>query len=200
MSPEAVWQAKAPDGLILAGGRGRRLGGADKGLLPFRGVPAASHALRALQPRCGRVFLCANRNLETYRGLGGDGVIEDLRSGYPGPLAGLEAARALVTSDRVLLLPCDTPAINPAIVDRLLGVLDGDPDLDAVYAGTDQTAHFLVSALRRRALCSVSACLDRGDHSVRAWLRGLSARRAHFTDEDASSLQNRNQPEDWAGG
>jgi len=37
-------------GLVLAGGRGTRMGGVDKGLQPYLGVPWARHALLRLQP------------------------------------------------------------------------------------------------------------------------------------------------------
>ena len=57
-------------GLVLAGGRGSRMGGVDKGLQPFHGVPLALHALRRLQPQVGSVLLNANRNLDTYAAFG----------------------------------------------------------------------------------------------------------------------------------
>jgi molybdopterin-guanine dinucleotide biosynthesis protein A len=188
----------APDGLVLAGGRGRRLGGADKGLQPFHGEAVATHALRALGQRCGHVFISANRNLAAYRALGATEVLQDLRPAYPGPLAGLEAVRGALHSDRLLVLPCDMPLVALRILDRLRETLDADPGLDAVFAATDRRDHFLVSALRCRALCSVSACLDQGTHSVRAWLEGLAVRREVFHGEDAATMLNLNTPGDWA--
>ncbi|HXD26818.1 MAG TPA: NTP transferase domain-containing protein, partial [Propionibacteriaceae bacterium] len=77
-------------GLVLAGGRGSRMGGVDKGLQEHRGVPLALHALRRLAPQVGRVMLSANRNLEAYRSMGAP-VWADEISDYPGPLAGMLA-------------------------------------------------------------------------------------------------------------
>ena len=40
-------------GLVLAGGRGTRMGSVDKGLQNFHGVPQALHALRRPQAEVG---------------------------------------------------------------------------------------------------------------------------------------------------
>jgi molybdopterin-guanine dinucleotide biosynthesis protein A len=65
-------------GLVLAGGRGTRMGGADKGLASFHGEPLVSRAMRRLQPQVGFVMINANRHLEQYATLGA-AVVPDLR-------------------------------------------------------------------------------------------------------------------------
>ena len=57
-------------GVILAGGQGRRMGGADKGLQELCGRPMAAHVLERLAPQVGAVLISANRNLERYAELG----------------------------------------------------------------------------------------------------------------------------------
>ncbi|RYY64494.1 MAG: molybdenum cofactor guanylyltransferase, partial [Comamonadaceae bacterium] len=74
-------------GVILAGGRGSRMGGADKGLQNFRGVPLALHTMLRLAPQVGEVMVNANRNLAAYESFGVP-VWPDALSDYPGPLAG----------------------------------------------------------------------------------------------------------------
>ncbi len=61
-------------GLILAGGRGSRMGGVDKGLQDHLGVPLALHALRRLAPQVGRLMINANRNLDVYASMGVPGL------------------------------------------------------------------------------------------------------------------------------
>ncbi|MFZ3127431.1 MAG: NTP transferase domain-containing protein, partial [Rhodoferax sp.] len=56
-------------GLLLAGGRGTRMGGVDKGLQPFHGVPMAQHVLRRLAPQVQSVMVNANQNLAAYAAL-----------------------------------------------------------------------------------------------------------------------------------
>ena len=57
-------------GLVLAGGRGSRMGGVDKGLQNFNGTPLALHALMRLQPQVGELMINANRNLAAYESFG----------------------------------------------------------------------------------------------------------------------------------
>lgn len=49
-------------GVVLAGGRGSRMGGVDKGLQPLDLEPLALHALRRLKPQCGAMLISANRS------------------------------------------------------------------------------------------------------------------------------------------
>ena len=197
MTPRKRQDAGFPEGLILAGGEGRRVDLQDKGLMPLRGKPAVRHVLSTLQACCGRVLISANRNLDTYRDLAPGLVVADLRSGYHGPLAGFEAVRSLVRADCVLVLPCDMPDVTPRILHRLHAALKDDPALDAAYATTPKDDFYLVSALRRRALCGISERLDAGDGAVRRWLKSLNAERVPFVGADAAALGNRNKPEDW---
>ena len=74
-------------GLILAGGRGSRMGGVDKGLQNFNGMPLALHTLLRLQPQVGEVMINANRNLAAYEAFGVP-VWPDVLADYAGPLAG----------------------------------------------------------------------------------------------------------------
>src|SRR5580692_2063835 len=75
-------------GLVLAGGRGSRMGGVDKGLQNYGGRPLAQHALMRLLPQVGQAMLNANRNLDVYRSMGVP-VWPDEVPDYPWPLAGM---------------------------------------------------------------------------------------------------------------
>src|SRR3954468_16635055 len=92
-SHNATLHAEAITGLILAGGRGSRMGGADKGLQNFNGVPLALHTLMRLSPQVGDIMINANRNLAVYEAFGvpvwpdSNGLGE-----FAGPLAGFLTA------------------------------------------------------------------------------------------------------------
>ena len=77
--------------VILAGGLGRRMGGADKGLVDYQGRPLIEWALAALRPQVDQLVISANRNLDTYA-VYGHRVVPDTLPDYPGPLAGVLAA------------------------------------------------------------------------------------------------------------
>ncbi|MEE4278016.1 MAG: NTP transferase domain-containing protein [Halieaceae bacterium] len=193
---------KAVEGIVLAGGAGRRVGGRDKGLLALgesssgapgtcAPQPCAERAVELLRPLCSRVYISANRNRERYEAMGSDGVFADRRPAYSGPLAGLEALRDHLRSERLLLLPCDTLPPTPGPLLQLLDALDDREDLDLVYAASQGRDQYLVAALRKRALLSVGRIIDEGSGSVREWIEGLVTRRielsAHYP------LHNRNE-------
>src|SRR5438067_13477822 len=95
-------------GLILAGGRGTRMGHVDKGLQAFRGKPMAAHVLERLAPQVAAVAINANQNLATYADFGVP-VWVDETTGFAGPLAGLEAGLRHCATDYLLTAPCDSP-------------------------------------------------------------------------------------------
>lgn len=103
-------------GLILAGGRATRLGGADKGLVPFQGEPLALRAYRRLSPQVDRILVSANRSFDEYRKVlpSDTELIPDRTDSFPGPLAGLEAAIASLPEESrketwLFTVPCDCP-------------------------------------------------------------------------------------------
>ena len=184
--------ARGTEGLVLCGGAGRRAGGRDKGLLKYAGEPMVSRVARILRPLCTRILISANRHREDYLRLSLGPVVGDRRPGFAGPLAGLEAVEARLRGARLLVLPCDLPLVDAAVVRRLLETLQAAPELDAVYARTADREHYLCAALQRRALASLPACLDRGQRSVRSWLATLHTRSELFTGAQAASLKNFN--------
>jgi molybdenum cofactor guanylyltransferase len=105
-------------GVILAGGRGSRMGGADKGLQNFNGMPLALHTLMRLQPQVGTVMVNANRNLGAYESFGVP-VWPDVLGDYPGPLAGFLTALERCETGWLVTVPCDTPLFPQDLVARL---------------------------------------------------------------------------------
>lgn len=112
--------AEAITGVILAGGRGTRMGGVDKGLQHFNGVPLALHTLMRLSPQVGEVMLNANRNLADYAAFGAPVWPDVSELGeYAGPLAGFATGLAHCSTPYLLTVPCDTPLFPADLVERL---------------------------------------------------------------------------------
>jgi molybdopterin-guanine dinucleotide biosynthesis protein A len=105
-------------GLVLAGGRGSRMGGVDKGLQRVHGRPLAQWALERLRPQVGPLAINANRHAEDYAALGVP-VWPDASPEYPGPLAGMLAGLARCQTEWLATVPCDTPLFPPDLVARL---------------------------------------------------------------------------------
>ena len=111
-------------GVILAGGRGSRMGGVDKGLQPFNGVPLALHTLRRLRPQVGALMINANRNVAIYESFGAP-VWPDAgdMGDYAGPLAGFMTGLVHCQTPYLLTVPCDTPLFPHDLAARLVEAL-----------------------------------------------------------------------------
>src|SRR3954468_10349529 len=123
-------------GLILAGGRGTRMGHVDKGLQPLRGSTMAAHVLQRLAPQVASVAINANQNLDTYGALGVP-VWPDDTPGFAGPLAGLEAGMRRCTTPYLLTAPCDSPFLPADLAERLLAAIQAQ-DADLAFAATQK--------------------------------------------------------------
>jgi len=105
-------------GLILAGGRGSRMGGVDKGLQNFNGIPLALHTLMRLGPQVETVMVNANRNLSAYESFGAS-VWPDASADFAGPLSGFLVGLERAETPYVLTVPCDTPRLPLDLAERL---------------------------------------------------------------------------------
>ncbi len=179
-------------GLVLAGGRGTRMGGVDKGLQAFRGEPMALCSARRLQPQVGTLLINANRHPDDYAKLGFP-VCTDAIEGYAGPLAGMHAGLSACATDYLVTVPCDSPLLPADLVERLAGTLEQRGSEAAVaVAGPAGQAHrqpvFLL--LKRSLLPHLTAYLDSGGRKVDHWLATLACAEARFDDEAAFANVN----------
>jgi len=177
--------------VILAGGQGRRMGGADKGLIDYQGRPLIEWVLAALTPQVDELVISANRNLDAYAAYG-HRVLPDTLPDFPGPLAGVLAALQAIAADWLVVAPCDTPHLPRDLVLRLLGAAQLECVPLAVAADAARVHHgcFIVRTDQRDNL---AAFLARGERAVRHWQAGLASTTVRF---DAAGFANLNQPTD----
>ncbi|MEO6322809.1 MAG: molybdenum cofactor guanylyltransferase MobA [Polaromonas sp.] len=115
---------EAITGVILAGGRGSRMGGVDKGLQNFNGVPLALHTLMRLSPQVGEIMINANRNLAAYESFGVPVWPDNTSLGeFAGPLAGFITGLERCETPYLLTVPCDTPLFPDDLVARMAEAL-----------------------------------------------------------------------------
>ncbi|WP_284615198.1 molybdenum cofactor guanylyltransferase MobA [Aquabacterium humicola] len=174
-------------GLVLAGGRGSRMGGVDKGLQLHRGRPLALHALERLAPQVGRTMLNANRHLEAYAAFGVP-VWPDALPDYPGPLAGFLAGLEHCETPWLVTVPCDTPDFPPDLVARLSRAAS-DARADLAIAATieagehrRQPVFCLMRASLREAL---AAAVRAGERKIDRWTSGQRGVEVVFDDAGA---------------
>lgn len=179
-------------GLILAGGRGTRMGTVDKGLQTFRGKPMVAHVIERLSPQVQGLMINANQNLETYRAFGYP-VWPDNVQGFAGPLAGLQAGLAHCATPYLVTAPCDSPFLPADLVQRLGGAIaeqDADVALAVTGSGASRQPHPVFCLLKCSLLPSLEAYLGQGGRKVDAWFASLRKAEVLFEDEAAFSNIN----------
>lgn len=181
--------------VVLAGGQGRRMGGADKGLVEYRGRPLIEWVLAALAPQVDELVVSANRNLEAYAAYG-HRVLPDTLPGYPGPLAGVLAALDAVRADWLLVAPCDTPHLPADLAARLLTAAQRENVVLAV-AEDDTRVHHSCFVVRTDQRNGLVAYLARGERAVRHWQAGMALTTVRF---DPGCLTNFNSAHDLSAG
>ncbi|WP_133647992.1 molybdenum cofactor guanylyltransferase MobA [Paraburkholderia flava] len=181
-------------GLLLAGGRGTRMGGVDKGLQTLHGEPLAAHVLKRLAPQTGALLISANRHAERYAELGAAyqaNVIADSTAlpDFPGPLAGLLAGLQAATTPFVLSAPCDSPGLPVDLAERLANALE-TRHADIATAATsdahgDVSPHPVFALVRTSLADDLAAFLQAGERKVRAWYARHTTVEVIFADERA---------------
>ncbi|PYE23698.1 molybdenum cofactor guanylyltransferase MobA [Paraburkholderia silvatlantica] len=179
-------------GLVLAGGRGQRMGGADKGLQMLHGKPLAAHVLARLAPQVGVLSISANRNGDAYAALGAPwraGVLADTLPGFPGPLAGLLAGLRAAQTEWLLTAPCDSPWLPADLAERLAhAALSARADIvtaTTTNAAGEVSLHPVFALVRTSLADDLAAFLCAGERKVRAWYARHTAAEVAFADERA---------------
>ena len=186
-------------GLVLAGGRGQRLGGVDKGLQPWHGRALVDHAIERLAPQVADVMISANRNAADYASRGAR-VLADAHDDFPGPLAGMLAGLRAATTPWVAVVPCDAPRLPTDLVERLARGLAGrdgavvQRDLGAAGVRLEPVCCLLSTSLAD----DLAHCLAGGGRKVEAWLGRHAAPVRFDRPDDAGAFANINTPDDLA--
>ena len=183
-------------GLILAGGRGTRMGGVDKGLQNHGGIALALHALLRLQPQVGPILINANRNLSAYESMGVP-VWHDPIGDFAGPLAGWLAGLEHCETPYLLTVPCDTPNFPPDLALRLAQALAA-ADAEIAMAATQEDGLVQLQPvfclLKSTLIESLVAYLDSGQRKIDQWTAGHQCTTVVF--EDANAFFNANTLEE----
>ncbi len=166
--------------LILAGGRGSRMGGRDKGLMDVAGRPAVEHLLERLATHPGPTLISANRNLDRYRRYGFP-VIEDTRENFQGPLAGMLAGLRAATTPWLLTLPVDAPLVDPGYPRRMAEAVAA-ADSRAGVASLNGRPEPVFALLHASLAPTLEAWLDSGRRAANRWLAETGAVEVDFSD------------------
>ena len=163
--------------LLLAGGRGQRMGGQDKGLLDWRGQPLIAHLHALARPFSDDLIISCNRNQQRYAAYA-DRLVSDDSDDFPGPLAGIRSGLAAARHQLLLVLPCDVPQIDATLLEAMLDSVRGDPSRPLMLR---QGEHW------EPLLCVIPTAL--AGVFERAWTQGERSPRKVMLQLQAQALQ-----------
>ena len=168
------------NGVVLAGGLARRMGGQDKGLVDYNGRAMIEYALEALAPVVDEVFINANRHLEQYRQFGYT-VISDQTETFDGPLAGVLSAMLQADAEILLVIPCDSPLIQSSHLQKIL-TARAKVNADIAVAFDGQRLHPVFLALKRSLASSLQEFMSSGQRKIDIWLEQHHVVRVDFSE------------------
>jgi molybdopterin-guanine dinucleotide biosynthesis protein A len=162
--------------IVLAGGRGSRMGGVGKGLQNFNGTPLALHTVLRLQMQegglVGELMVNANRNLSAYEAFGAP-VWPDTLSDYAGPLAGFMTGLERCETPYLLTVPCDTPLFPLDLAQRLAQAFEDDSTEIAMAAALEDDGQLrtqpVFCLMRVELLESLVAFTQAGGRKIDRW-------------------------------
>ena len=179
-------------GLVLAGGRGSRMGGVDKGLQLHAGAPLAMHALTRLSPQVGRVMINANRNLGNYEAFGVP-VWPDADTEYAGPLSGFMAGLEHCETPYLVTVPCDSPLFPLDLVPRLAAALvehDAEIAMAATREGDALQVQPVFCLMKTELLESLVRFTQSGQRKIDKWTALHRCVEVPFDDAQAFTNAN----------
>jgi molybdopterin-guanine dinucleotide biosynthesis protein A len=184
-------------GLILAGGKGSRMGGVDKGLQVFRGRRLVDYVYERLAPQVGGIIINANQNHDDYRSFGVR-VVSDAIGGFAGPLAGFHAGLSVSKRPFLASVPCDSPFLPADLVERLYKRID-ETGAELAVAKTGDQPHPVFSLMRRGVLDHLTEFLKGGGRKIDAWYATLNVVEVAFDDEAEafSNINTREELQTW---
>jgi molybdopterin-guanine dinucleotide biosynthesis protein A len=168
-------------GVILAGGRGSRMGTVDKGLKLLRGKPMVQWVAERFAPQVAEVLVNANQNIDRYQLLGYK-VIPDEIGGFAGPLAGLHRGLSEASHELVATSPCDSPFLPLDLIARLRAAME-KAGADLTVAKTGDQPHPVFCLCRRTVLPGLTDFLAGGGRKIDLWYSKLKMVEVLFDDQ-----------------
>ncbi|MGF6223397.1 molybdenum cofactor guanylyltransferase MobA [Pseudomonas frederiksbergensis] len=178
--------------LLLAGGRGQRMGGQDKGLLDWHGEPLIAHLHRKTRPLSDDLIISCNRNLEKYAPYA-DQLVHDDEGDFPGPLAGIRAGLKAARHACLLVLPCDVPRIDAALLQSMREAAGQHPDKPLMLRHGEHWEP-LLCMIPVALSAAFETAWNEGERSPGRLMRKLGATALQCPDNDPR-LANLNTPE-----
>ena len=189
-------QTKKVTCIILAGGQGKRMGGKNKALIPFKNSTLIEHIIQAMTPQVDKIIISANQDLLQLNKLG-FAVIEDQVKDQ-GPLIGITSAATHVNTPTVVVTPCDVINIPDTYVLEMMLKLELTKS-DVVVAKTKGRTHYLNCAFKLEKIEDLKKIISKGTLRVSDWQAQMKTSYVEFDIEGEHAFKNLNKPCDFSG-
>lgn len=174
-------------GVVLAGGQGQRMGGQDKGWVPYQGVPMIERVLSRFQPQVDELIINANRSIDAYQALGVQ-VVSDIEGGFQGPMLGIATGLTVAQHDWVMFVPCDGPFLALDLVEQFYQAAC-ESNARIVVAAEGEFLQPMVVMLHRQLLPNLLQALKEGERKPDRWYASVGMAKVAVESE---SLRNFN--------
>ncbi len=172
-------------GIILAGGKSSRMG-SEKGFMSLNGVPFISRIIEAVKPLVHTIIIVSDNSdydiFELKR-------VEDFTKNA-GPIAGLYSGLFHSETEYNLVLSCDIPLINTAVLEKLIEEIDKKTDIVQFQSQNKTTP--LTALYRKRCMHRCMQLLLNGERRLMAVVDNLSTKTITVAPKLEQYLRNIN--------
>ena len=176
--------------IILAGGEGSRVGGADKGLILYRDKPLIEHVIDKVARQTNEIIISANRNISIYKQYT-DKVISDSGDNYQGPLAGIAACLNHCDHERVLVVACDLPSLPDNLLERLSRNIQNQ----SVCIATVDNRHQLALLLKNNLTDSIMSRINNKQLKLIQWIESVPHVTVSFNNNPKAFINMNTMPD-----
>ena len=187
--------------VILAGGKGKRMGGKEKALVNLLDRPLISYILEKISGKVAPIALNVNTNLKEFKKFGYK-MLEDPIKGHLGPLVGILASlnwAKNLDQKWVLTLPCDTPFLPKNLIVSLIDAKNENPDIDLVVAKSKGFKHPVIALWKTSNNIKLKNAIEDGIRKIDIFTSQLKIKHVNFDNLNKSKFDpftNLNSPKD----
>lgn len=169
-------------GIILAGGKSRRMNFVDKGLIDIHGKNVIQYVIDSLLPIVDQIIIISN-NTEYFKF--GYSLYSDI---YPefGPMSGIYSGLYYSKSDSNIVSACDLPMLKTDFFEM---VINHSQTYDAVVPRSDGYTHVLTALYNKRSVLPVlKAAIEKNEHKIRNVLSSLDTQYIDLENKKYSEM------------
>jgi molybdenum cofactor guanylyltransferase len=156
-------------GIVLAGGKSSRIG-SDKGFLTLNDSTFMTHIIKAVKPFVDDIIIVSNNSdYDIFSLKRVEDIIEDA-----GPLAGLYSGLNESETEYNLVLSCDVPLINSAVLNKLIEGFDADKDV--IQLKSKSKTMPLIALYKKHCMHQCLDLLQKGERRLRTAVEQLKTK------------------------